>query len=158
MVATRSLDATLATWHTQTKFFVAVAVLSIGLLVLTLYFIFRQMTRRLAVEKHQLDTAMNTMTQGLLMFDQDERLIVCNRRYIEMYGLSAEVVKPGAYFRQVIQHRHDTGSFHGDVDSYCDGILGNAGQTQSTIVETSDGRLIEIKNQPGSRRRLARDP
>ncbi|MGY3405886.1 diguanylate cyclase (GGDEF)-like protein [Bradyrhizobium sp. GM5.1] len=151
VVATKSLDATLATWHTQTKFFVTVAVLSIGLLVLTLYSIFRQMTRRLAVEKQQqLDTAMNTMTQGLLMFDQDQRLIVCNRRYIEMYGLSAELVKPGAYFRDVIQHRHDTGSFDGDVDSYCDGILGSVGQTHSAIVETSDGRLIEIKNQPGA--------
>ena len=46
VVATKSLDATLATWRTQTKFFVTVAVLSIGLLVLTLYLIFRQMTHR----------------------------------------------------------------------------------------------------------------
>ncbi|MEY9573998.1 diguanylate cyclase (GGDEF)-like protein [Bradyrhizobium diazoefficiens] len=84
------------------------------------------------------------------MFDQDERLIVCNRRYIEMYHLSTDVVKPGAYFRDVIQHRHDTGSFDGDVDSYCDGILGSVGRTQSAIVETADSRLIEIKNQPGA--------
>ncbi|MDA9506249.1 diguanylate cyclase [Bradyrhizobium sp. CCBAU 11386] len=150
VVATRSLDATLATWRTQTKFFVMVAVLSIGLLVLTLFLIFRQVTRRLSLEKQRLDTALNTMTQGLLMFDQDERLIVCNRRYIEMYRLSTDVVKPGAYFRDVIQHRHDTGSFDGDVDSYCDGILGNVGRTQSAIVETAEGRLIEIKNQPGA--------
>ncbi|MDA9398073.1 bifunctional diguanylate cyclase/phosphodiesterase [Bradyrhizobium sp. CCBAU 45389] len=150
VVATRSLDATLVTWRTQTKFFVAVAVLSIGLLVLTLFLIFRQMTRRLSLEKQRLDTAMNTMTQGLLMFDQDQRLIVCNRRYIEMYRLSADVVKPGAYFRDVIQHRHDTGSFDGDVDAYCDGILASVEQTHSAIVETGDGRLIEIKNQPGA--------
>ncbi|UWU77343.1 EAL domain-containing protein [Bradyrhizobium huanghuaihaiense] len=150
VVATKSLDATLATWRTQTKFFVAVAVTSIGLLVLTLFLIFRQMTHRLSVEKQRLDTAMNTMTQGLLMFDQDERLIVCNRRYIEMYGLSADIVKPGAHFRDVIQHRHDTGSFDGDVDAYCDGILGSVEQTHSTIVETGRGRLIEIKNQPGA--------
>src|SRR3954469_20492096 len=149
VVATKSLDATLATWHTQTKFFVTVAVLSIGLLVLTLYSIFRQMTRRLAVEKQQLDTAMNTMTQGLLMFDQDEQLIVCNRRYIDMYGLSAQVMKPGVRFRDVIRHRHDTGSFDGDVDSYCDAVLSGIGEMQSRVVETSDGRLIEIKNQPG---------
>jgi diguanylate cyclase (GGDEF)-like protein len=84
------------------------------------------------------------------MFDQDERLIVCNSRYIEMYGLSAGVVKRGAYFRDVIQHRFDTGSFEGDVDEYCDGILGSVGQTHSAIVETADGRLIEIKNQPGA--------
>ncbi|MHC2623821.1 diguanylate cyclase (GGDEF)-like protein/PAS domain S-box-containing protein [Bradyrhizobium huanghuaihaiense] len=150
VVATKSLDATLATWRTQTKFFVAVAVTSIGLLVLTLFLIFRQMTQRLSVEKQRLDTAMNTMTQGLLMFDQDERLIVCNRRYIEMYGLSADIVKPGAHFRDVIQHRHDTGSFDGDVDAYCDGILGSVEQTHRTIVETGGGRLIEIKNQPGA--------
>ncbi|MGY4499320.1 diguanylate cyclase (GGDEF)-like protein [Bradyrhizobium sp. GM24.11] len=150
VVATKSLDATLATWRTQTKFFVTVAVLSIGLLVLTLFLIFRQVTHRVSLEKQRLDTAMNTMTQGLLMFDQDERLIVCNRRYIDMYKLSTAVVKPGAYFRDVIQHRADTGSFDGDVDSYCDDILDNVGRTQSTIVETSDGRLIEIKNQPGA--------
>ncbi|WP_298240514.1 EAL domain-containing protein [uncultured Bradyrhizobium sp.] len=150
VVATKSLDAALATWRTQTKFFVTVAVLSIGLLVLTLFLIFRQVTNRLSLEKQRLDTAMDTMTQGLLMFDQDERLIVCNRRYIEMYGLSAELVKPGVHFRDVIQHRHDTGSFHGDVESYCDDILSNIGRFQNTIVETADGRLIEIKNQPGA--------
>ncbi|MBR1133925.1 bifunctional diguanylate cyclase/phosphodiesterase [Bradyrhizobium iriomotense] len=150
VVATKSLDATLATWRTQTKFFVTVAVLSIALLVLTLFLIFRQVTHRLSLEKQRLDTAMNTMRQGLLMFDQDERLIVCNRRYIEMYGLSTEIVKPGASFRDVIQHRHDTGSFDGDVDAYCDGILGSVEQTHSSIVETGDGRLIEIKNQPGA--------
>ncbi|ULK94996.1 EAL domain-containing protein [Bradyrhizobium sp. I71] len=150
VVATKSMDATLATWRTQTKFFVTIAVLSTGLLVLTLYLIFRQMTNRLSLEKQRLDTAMNTMTQGLLMFDQDERLIVCNRRYIDMYGLSTEVVKPGVHFRDVIRHRHDTGSFEGDVEAYCDGILSNVGRTQSTIVETADGRLVEIKNQPGA--------
>ncbi|WP_369719889.1 EAL domain-containing protein [Bradyrhizobium sp. LLZ17] len=150
IVATKSLDATLATWRTQTKFFVTVAVLSIGLLVLTLVLIFRQMTRRLSVEKQRLDTALNTMTQGLLMFDQDQRLIVCNRRYTDMYRLSTTVVKPGVHFRDVIQHRHDTGSFEGDVDAYCDAVLDGVGRIQSNIVETADGRLIEIKNQPGA--------
>ncbi|RTE89428.1 EAL domain-containing protein [Bradyrhizobium sp. LVM 105] len=150
VVATKSLDAALATWRTQTKFFVTIAVLSISLLVLTLFLIFRQVTHRLSLEKQRLDTAMNTMTQGLLMFDRHERLIVCNRRYIEMYGLSTDVVKPGAWFRDVIQHRHDTGSFHGDVESYCGDVLSNVGRTQSAIVETADGRLIEIKNQPAA--------
>jgi diguanylate cyclase (GGDEF)-like protein len=150
IVATKSLEATLATWHTQTRFFVAVALLSTAILVLTLYLIFRQMTRRLSMEKQRLDTAMNTMTQGLLMFDQDERLIVCNRRYLDMYGLSQDVVKPGASFRDVIQHRYDVGSFQGNVQSYCDSILSNVGRTQSSLVETRDGRLIEIRNQPAA--------
>src|SRR5437764_5776106 len=90
------------------------------------------------------------MTQGLQMLDQDHRLIVCNRRYVEMYRLSTTVVKPGVHFRDVIQHRHETGSFEGNVDSYCDSVLDGVGRIQSNVVETADGRLIEVKNQPGA--------
>jgi len=150
VVATKSLDATLAAWRTQTKFFVGVAIISMALLVITLYLVFRQMTTRLSLEKERLDTAMNTMTQGLLMFGRDEQLIVCNQRYIEMYGLSRDVVKPGAYFREVIQHRQDTGSFQGDVEEYCDRVLSAIGSTQISVVETTDGRLIEIRNHPAA--------
>ena len=45
-----------------------------------------------------LITAVNNSPQGLLMFGSDGRLIVCNERYIRMYGLSPDVVKPGARF------------------------------------------------------------
>jgi diguanylate cyclase (GGDEF)-like protein len=148
VVATKTLDATLATWRSQTKFFVVVAAFSVALLVLTLYLLFRQMTLRLSMEKQRLDTAMNTMTQGLLLFDQDQRLIVCNSRYIEMYGLSADVVKPGIHFRDIVRHRLETGSFSGDVEAYCDDILRAVAGSRSALVETSDGRLIEIRDEP----------
>ena len=148
VVATRTVDSTLATWRSQTKFFIVVAASSVLLIVITLYLIFRLMTRRLSIEKQRLDTAINNMTQGLLLFDVAKRLIVCNRRYIEMYGLSPDVVKPGCTFRDVIRHRQETGSFTGDLDAYCDEILHNVGRSRNSIVETSDGRLIEIANEP----------
>ena len=148
VVATRTVDSTLATWRSQTKFFIVVAASSVLLIVITLYLIFRLMTRRLSIEKQRLDTAINNMTQGLLLFDAAKRLIVCNRRYIEMYGLSPDVVKPGCTFRDVIRHRQETGSFTGDLDAYCDEILHNVGRSRNSIVETSDGRLIEIANEP----------
>jgi diguanylate cyclase (GGDEF)-like protein/PAS domain S-box-containing protein len=148
VVATKTVDSTLATWRSQTKFFIAVAASSVLLIVITLYLIFRLMTRRLSIEKQRLDTAINNMTQGLLLFDAAKRLIVCNRRYIEMYGLSPDVVKPGCSFRDVIRHRQETGSFTGDLDAYCDQVLHGIGQSKNSIVETSDGRLIEISNEP----------
>ena len=46
-------------------------------------------------------------------------MIVCNGKYVEMYGLSTDVVKPGCTFRDVIRHRKATGSFTGDVERYC---------------------------------------
>jgi hypothetical protein len=35
------------------------------------------------------------MSQALLMFDSSARLVICNQRYIEMYRLSPNEVKPG---------------------------------------------------------------
>ena len=148
VVATKTVDSTLATWRSQTKFFIAVAASSVLLIAIILYLIFRLMTRRLSIEKQRLDTAINNMTQGLLLFDAAKRLIVCNRRYIEMYGLSPDVVKPGCSFRDVIRHRQETGSFTGDLEAYCSEVLHDIGRSKNAIVETSDGRLIEISNEP----------
>ena len=36
----------------------------------------------------RFNAALNNMIQGLCMFDADQRLIVCNARYLEMYGFS----------------------------------------------------------------------
>jgi diguanylate cyclase (GGDEF)-like protein len=155
IVATTTLDSALAAWRSQTRFFISMAVLSLLVTALMLYLIFRQMIRqhhvsqqRLSVEKQRLDTAVGHMSQGLLLFDSSERLIVCNRRYVEMYGLSREVAKPGCTFRDLIRHRKETGSFQGDVERYCDEILCKNGYSTTIVVDTADGRLIQIKNEP----------
>ena len=41
------------------------------------------------LEKQRLDTAVNNMTQGLLVFDSSARVTVCNQRYIDMYRVVA---------------------------------------------------------------------
>jgi diguanylate cyclase (GGDEF)-like protein/PAS domain S-box-containing protein len=155
IVATKTVDSTLATWRAQTRFFISMAVLSLLVTVLTLYLIFHQMMRQrrlsqrlIAVEKQRLDTAISHMSQGLLLFDSSERLIICNRRYIEMYGLSRDVIKPGCTLRDLLRHRQATGSFHGDVERYCDDILRNHTKSATTIVEAADGRLIQVRNEP----------
>ena len=64
-------------------------------------------------------TAVNNMTQGLLLYDSDARIVLCNQRYLEMYNLSPDVVRPGCHFRDLIVHRKEVGSFRGDVDEFC---------------------------------------
>jgi diguanylate cyclase (GGDEF)-like protein len=88
------------------------------------------------------------MTQELLLFDRSQRLVVCNNRYIEMYGLSVDVVKPGCSFRDVIAHRKATGSFVGDASAYVDAVLRDIGRKKTTVIETSDGRFVQIVNEP----------
>jgi PAS domain-containing protein len=65
-----------------------------------------------------------------------------------MYGLSADVVKPGCTFREVIDHRKATGSLVGDVNGYVASILRYVGRKNATVITTSDGRFIHIVNEP----------
>jgi diguanylate cyclase (GGDEF)-like protein len=105
--------------------------------------------KELQEQRFRLNMAINNMSQGLLMFDSSERITVCNRRYIEMYGLSPDVVKPGCTFRKLILHRQETGSFPGDVDSYHSSLLNNlAHGTATQQSRLPDGRSIQIINHP----------
>jgi diguanylate cyclase (GGDEF)-like protein len=104
----------------------------------------------LRAQNMRFDIAINNMVQGLLLYDSLGRLIVCNQRYIEMYGLSPDVVKPGLAFRDLILHRKETGSFKGDVDVFCSSVWRSVamGKVTHNVVETTDGRSIQIVNKP----------
>jgi diguanylate cyclase (GGDEF)-like protein len=157
IVATTSVSAALADWRAQTKLLIAVAGLVVLVIAVMLFLIVRQLSRQhqtsrssLALEKQRLDIAVNNMTQSLLLFDRSNRLVICNRRYLELFGLSPAVVKPGCSLRDLIAHRKETGSFSGDVDEYCALVLRNTrlGKLTRNIVDNPDGRTMLIVNQP----------
>ena len=56
--------------------------------------------------------AINNMSQGLCMFDGNERLVVCNRRYMQMYNLSADIVTPGSTLHSCSNTGSGTGPLH----------------------------------------------
>ncbi|WOK17025.1 EAL domain-containing protein [Rhodopseudomonas sp. BAL398] len=155
IVVTTTTAAALADWRTQTRFIIVTAYVSALVVTMILFLIIRQLTsqhlatqRGLSQDKWRLSTAINNMSQGLLLFDASERLVICNRRYIEMYGLSAEVVSEGCSFRDIIAHRKQTGSFPGDVDAYCQSVIDNVCVRGVSVVQTSDDRSIEITSHP----------
>ncbi len=106
--------------------------------------------RRLVVQNRRLSNALDNMTQGLCMFDAQSRVVLCNRRYIGMYNLSPEIVRPGCSLQELMQHRKETGLFSGDVEAYCRQIFKNIDKGQSTqfYVQSSDGRIVLAKNEP----------
>ncbi len=121
---------------------VAAGALAVGFLVASY--------RRVASKCRVFDIALNNMSQGLVMFDKAERMVFCNDRYIDLYGLSRDVVKPGATLRDVIRNRKRTGGLTVDVEKYHDDILASitSDRTLSRIVETPDGRTISVVNRP----------
>src|SRR5271170_6951803 len=96
-----------------------------------------------------LNTVLSNMSQGVLMFDTDARLVFCNQRYIEMYGLSPDVVVPGCSLRQLLEHRKSVGAFAGDPEDYVAELLEDIaqGQTCNTVAKAA-GRVFSIVHTP----------
>ncbi|MGD9478280.1 bifunctional diguanylate cyclase/phosphodiesterase [Shinella sp. G-2] len=57
---------------------------------------------RLAAVTKNLDLALENMSQGLCLFDKDERLLIANRRYSEIYGFPEGSVQPGMTLREIV--------------------------------------------------------
>jgi PAS domain-containing protein len=97
-----------------------------------------------------LGAAINNMSSGLIVFDASERIVVCNRRYIEMFGLSPDVVKPGCSFDDLLSHRVARGTISGDIERYKRELRESLARNcpYSHTVRIPDGRYIGIDNQP----------
>jgi diguanylate cyclase (GGDEF)-like protein/PAS domain S-box-containing protein len=105
-----------------------------------------RLNARLEARNEQLDAALNNMTQGLAMFDSEERLVVCNRLYGQMYGLTAEQTKPGTTMRQILAYRVASGAY--EVSSpadFIDAKVQSFLRDREGLQRLADGRLIQIR-------------
>jgi diguanylate cyclase (GGDEF)-like protein/PAS domain S-box-containing protein len=150
IIATTTVSAALADWREQLSYMIAAAGLSVLVIAGMLFFVVRKLSQQHQMEKQRLDTAVNNIPQGLVVYDKAARITVCNQRYIEMFGLSPEVAKPGHTMQDLIAHRKATGSFEGDIDEFCNAIIRDValGKVTRQITEAPDGRAIQIINQP----------
>jgi diguanylate cyclase (GGDEF)-like protein len=125
----------------------------IGMLAIAVGFLLsrhQHFNRTLAAERRHLQTAINNIPQGLVLYDSSARIVICNQQYLEMFGLSPDVAKPGCTMRRLIAHRQETGSFDGDVDAFCAAIIRSVslGKATRQLTEAPGGRAIEIVNKP----------
>jgi PAS domain-containing protein len=98
----------------------------------------------------QLDAALENMSQGLCMFDAAQRLIVCNKRYADIYGLNEEQTRPGTTLRSILQYWIATGNAPDDHESRInDRIREVSGNKPHQITNRlRDGRYISIFYRP----------
>src|SRR5215469_14535066 len=67
----------------------------------------RAMEQLLALSRTALDSA----AQGICVYDADSRVVLFNRRFIELFNLSADFIRPGLTYREVMQHSASRGNF-----------------------------------------------
>src|ERR1035437_6994149 len=108
------------------------------------------LTRRQSREIEQTRTAIDSMAQGLCMFDAAERLVVCNAQYYKMYELTPADVKPGSTLSEVLAKRVAKGTFSRDPQVYRKEFLTAVGLGRTIVheVKSKGGHLLLVTNHP----------
>jgi diguanylate cyclase (GGDEF)-like protein len=106
---------------------------------------------KLRIRNLQFDAAINNMSQGLCFFDGAQRLIVCNDRYAEMYGITHERLRPGTTLSEIVDMRLETGSLpamsRDDFFAWRAKVVVAAEPTDS-ILEMRNGSVFKIRHRP----------
>ena len=121
-------------------------VLALAVLAIAALIAFARERRRYRVAK----TALDNMSQGLCMFDSAARLVLCNKRYVEMHNLQPEQVREAMPLRELLVLRTETGTFAGDPDSYVAECLKQVAErrTEKRAIRFGDGRSISLVATP----------
>ena len=108
-------------------------------------------TLELELQNIRFDAAINNMLHGLSMFDAENRLIVCNRQYAELYGLPEELTRPGTSFWEILDDGAKTGMVSiGDPQlrvTVLEAAI-KAGRPFRDHLKMVNGRVIAVLHQP----------
>ena len=154
VVVTKTVDDVLAGWWDAVTYVAGAAIIIVLMIGGAGFLVARQIADKLKAQNRRLDAALNNMSQALTMFDASGRLIVCNERYVKMFNMSADLVKPGRTLAELLQYRIDNGTYEtttfGDVDRHADRLIEQiaGGKPVPLVCELNDGRIISISNQP----------
>jgi diguanylate cyclase (GGDEF)-like protein len=93
----------------------------------------------------RLDAALDNMSQGLCLFDAQNRLEVVNRRFFEIFGLERDKIQPGISFREILelsvaQQNHAGKTVDELLAELTDFMRRSANGTH--LYELSDGRVV----------------
>jgi diguanylate cyclase (GGDEF)-like protein len=147
VTSTRAVPAVLADWRSEARYLAGLTVV----LVVAIGGMGAAMVRRFHEQSIRLDTALNNMGHGLSMFDSRQRLVVANRRYVELYRLPPEQVKRGSTLRRLTELRAEAGTCPGDPGEHSDRVLTDLTEDgfRLTIArEIPDGRTISVTSAP----------
>lgn len=118
-------------------------------------FIARDQAERKALENKlsdialTLEDALDAITEGFAIFDAEDRLIICNDQYREIYAHSAPSIFPGNRFEDILRFglnrkQYDTGSL--TDEEWLDDRLTRHQAADGTVLEQSlaDGRWLRV--------------
>ena len=127
VAVTLEVDTALSGWYAdRSRAFVVSGALGLMILLVAgaLMVGLRQRERvedERATARRTLENALESMSDGFVMFDPDDRLIACNSRYKDFYKISAPFIIPGALFDEIMREGALRGQYpqaQGDIEKF----------------------------------------
>ncbi len=106
---------------------------------------------RLSATNLRLDTALDNMSQGLCLFDQNNRLVVVNGRYSELFRLPPHAVKLGMSIEELIAVRVRYGNHEGiDLETLFNEKRARIALREPTLfnMPLTGGRMLAVSLRP----------
>jgi len=125
----------------------AVAIASIAIGVLGIFAVGAFADRNSKEKLTLLNDAVDHMSQGLVMFDKNNRVVLWNQRYLETYGLQGRDLM-GLNLEELLHYRREAGTFVGDPVDYARRAhaAANTGKPFRVVSELPGGRIIAATN------------
>jgi diguanylate cyclase (GGDEF)-like protein/PAS domain S-box-containing protein len=99
-------------------------------------------SRRMQLRRNAfVSSALNNLNQGVVMTDGQQRIIFCNDRYLEIYGLSRSDLKTDMSGADILRLRRERGVLGVTNDEFYE----KAASANGLITELPDGRAILVK-------------
>lgn len=96
-----------------------------------------------------LHEAVGSIAQGFTIFDEHDRLIVCNEAYLDFYEGSRDLIVPGSTFEEIVRKGAERGQYpaaNGRVEAWLAERVQQHQQANGQVLEQllSDGRWLMI--------------
>ena len=94
--------------------------------------------------------AFDAISQGVAFFDHEQRLIMGNRRYAEIYRLTPDQIPPTTTLREITERRAAVGACPMAVDDYIAYVasINAKREDRDWSIRLDDGRSINVRYRP----------
>ncbi|MFP6773439.1 MAG: transporter substrate-binding domain-containing protein, partial [Alphaproteobacteria bacterium] len=107
----------------------------------------RLVQEELSRAKSQLEDAIESISEGFVLYDADERLVICNDIYKSLHPIAADMMVPGAKFEDIIRKAAQDGQHPAALGRMEDWIAERLGRFRNPVgpgeQQFADGRWLQ---------------
>jgi diguanylate cyclase (GGDEF)-like protein len=146
----------LAGWYMKRLWLILGGIIAAGIAIVLVRLFANQINRldvrnrQLEDARRQLDAALSNISQGLSLFDGENRLIVCNQRFNDLYHLPVTVTQPGTPLVDMLDYCLKAGGFSEQTRDELLRARANiedSGESNYSILQMADGRMVSVQQQ-----------